>query len=164
VSSQNTTRSKDISDLRHLSKFLDAQFRLPGGLRIGWDGIIGFIPGVGDIVTSSMSFYILLRAAMLGCPPSVIIRMGINIVIDNLLDLIPILGNVFDFFWKSNMRNVKIVEKFITNPQATSKASVVFVILALIIAFLMMLLSLLVVIFMVVKIFEYLQPVLQGGW
>ena len=106
-------------ELRRLSEFLDSEFHLPFGWRIGWDGIIGLIPGFGDAATNLMSFYILYRAAMMGCPPSVVLRMGLNILIDNLVDTIPILGNIFDFMWKSNLKNVQLMEQYLEQPHRT---------------------------------------------
>ncbi len=110
-------------DLKFLSEKLDSQFKLPFGIKIGWDGIIGLIPGVGDLLTTSFSFYILVRAAALGCPPSLIFRMGINILIESIVDVIPLVGNLFDFFWKSNLKNVRLIEQYVERPQKTTWAS-----------------------------------------
>jgi hypothetical protein len=106
-------------EIRRMSEILDSEFQLPFGWRIGWDGIIGLIPGFGDVATNLMSFYILYRAAWLGCPPSVILRMGLNVLIDNLVDTIPIIGNIFDFMWKSNLKNVQLMEQYLARPHQT---------------------------------------------
>ncbi len=110
-------------ELQRLAVILDSQFLLPFGWRIGWDGILGLIPGIGDAATNLLSFYILYRAAMIGCPPSVILRMGLNVMIDNLLDTLPILGNIFDFMWKSNLKNVDLMEAYLSQPHRTVTAS-----------------------------------------
>ncbi len=118
-----TTEAEHRQQVRRLAELLDSEFKLPFGWRIGWDGILGLIPGFGDTATSMVSFYILYRAAMLGCPPSVILRMGLNVLIDNLLDVIPILGNIFDFIWKSNLKNVQLMEEYLAQPHATVRTS-----------------------------------------
>lgn len=112
-----------VQDLRELARVLDAQFRLPFGLRIGWDGILGFIPGVGDVITNLASFYILYKSALLGCPPAVLMRMGLNILIDNILDMIPLIGNFFDFFWKANIKNIALAEAYVDNPRLVVRSS-----------------------------------------
>ena len=99
-------------DLDYIADQLDNRFRGPLGFRFGWDGILGLIPGVGDLVTSSFSFYILLRAAALGAPPVLIARMGLNILIDNVFDVVPVLGWIFDFMWKANLKNVKLLKDY----------------------------------------------------
>jgi hypothetical protein len=109
--------------ISELAEFLDSQYRLPGGIRIGWDGILGFIPGLGDLVSNFISLYIVAQAAWMGCPPSVIARMFGNLIVDNFLDAIPILGNFADFFWKANNRNVAIVESYLANPRRTTVRS-----------------------------------------
>jgi uncharacterized membrane protein len=106
-------------ELRRLAIFLDSQFELPFGWRIGWDGIIGLLPVVGDTITNILSFYILYKGAMIGCPPSVVLRMGLNVLIDNLVDTVPIFGNIFDFMWKSNLKNVDLLESYLSQPHKT---------------------------------------------
>lgn len=119
----NRSSFERTQDLKKIAEFLDTKFRLPGGIRIGWDGIIGFIPGIGDLITNIMSIYIIVRGANLGASPSVIIRMGLNVLLDNLFDLVPVLGNFFDLFWKSNVKNLALIESYQANPVATSRSS-----------------------------------------
>lgn len=112
-----------MKDIRYIADLLDTKFKLPNGWRFGWDGILGFIPGIGNIVTDIFSFYILFRAAVLGCPPAVILHMAINVVIDNIVDKVPVLGFFFDFVWKANTKNVALMEKYFNNPSHTNKNS-----------------------------------------
>lgn len=112
-----------IKDIQILARFLDSKFSAPLGFRFGWDGILGLIPGVGDIFTSTFSLYIIARAAALGCTVPVLLRMGLNVWIDNLLAAIPILGNVVDFFWKSNLRNLKLLEQHLKDRKGTTRSS-----------------------------------------
>ena len=123
------------ADLQKLATFLDSKFQLPGGIRIGWDGILGFIPGIGDVVTNVLSMYIIARAAALGCSPSVIIRMGGNVLLDNLFDLVPVLGNFFDIFWKSNLKNLELLEKFQASPERTTLGSRILVLSTVLLVF-----------------------------
>jgi hypothetical protein len=124
-------KTKKIDDLKLLAKWLDSRFQLPFGFSIGWDAILGFIPILGDIVTVGLSFYILARAALLGCPPPVLVRMGFNILWDNIFDAIPILGNIFDIFWKSNNRNILLIEKYLAHPDKTAQRSHLIVVFGL---------------------------------
>lgn len=128
------TNTPQINDVRALANLMDSKFQLPGGFRIGWDGILGFIPGIGDLITNSFSAYILVRAATLGVSVPVLLRMGGNVLIDNLIDVIPIFGNFFDIFWKANLRNTKLLEQALQSPRDTRRSSMVilYAVLALI--------------------------------
>lgn len=117
------SRDQHLSQIRSLAQILDSRFEGPYGWRFGLDGIIGLIPVVGDIVTSSFSFYILYGAAMMGCPPTVILRMGLNILLENLADMIPLVGNLFDFYWKANQKNVALLENYLIQPRQTARSS-----------------------------------------
>lgn len=112
-----------LNHLKKLSVLLDSQFTGPLGFKFGIDGLIGLIPFVGDLATSAMSFYIVFQAAMMGCSPSVILRMGLNILIDNLLDAFPGFGIFFDFFWKSNNKNIEIIEQHLVSPHSATVKS-----------------------------------------
>ncbi len=95
---------------------LDSSIRLPGGYRIGLDGIIGLIPGIGDLVGFAASGYIVLLAARTGVSPSVQMLMIYNIIADLLLGTIPLLGDVLDFVWKANERNLVLYDEFHAHP------------------------------------------------
>lgn len=112
-----------LDDIEVLSKLLDSKFKGPFGFRFGFDGIIGLIPGVGDFITSILSGYIVLRAVLLGYPVSVILRMLFNVLVDSFLQSIPVLGNIFDFFVKSNQRNFKLMKAYDASPVQTEKRS-----------------------------------------
>lgn len=115
--------AKDIKHLRTMAEFLDSRFRGPFGFRFGFDGLLGLIPGLGDIVTNMMATYIILQATWKGYPTSVITRMFLNLVIDNALDSIPLVGTIFDFFFKSNLRNIRLIEEYQANPSLTERRS-----------------------------------------
>lgn len=122
---------KNINDIRYIADLLDTKFKLPNGWRFGWDGILGLIPGLGNVITDVLSFYILFRAAIIGCSPAVLIHMALNVLIDNLVDKIPILGLILDFVWKANTKNIMLLESHLTSPESTKQSSKITVILSL---------------------------------
>src|SRR5918911_662351 len=88
--------------LERLSYLLDGLFRIPGThWRFGLDALVGLIPGIGDAATSVASFYILAAGVRYRVPKVTLLRMAINIAIDYLLGVVPVIGDVFDFAWKS---------------------------------------------------------------
>jgi hypothetical protein len=98
--------------LTRLSWLLDDLIRIPGlGWRFGLDALVGLIPGFGDTATSLASFYILASAVRYGVPKVTILRMGLNIGIDYLVGSLPLVGDVFDAWWKSNQMNVELLSK-----------------------------------------------------
>lgn len=124
--------NQNTRDLEYIANQLDSRFRGPFGFKFGWDGILGLIPGIGDLITSSFSFYILMRAAAMGAPPVLIARMGLNILIDNVFDVVPLLGWIFDFAWKANNKNVRLLHQFNFNQRKVTVQSRVWVALILI--------------------------------
>ncbi len=101
--------------LQRLSKLADAmdtKWRL-FGVPIGWDTIIGLIPGIGDTMTSIVSIYILREGHQLGVPWWVKIRMGWNIFLDWLIGLVPLLGDLLDVGWKANTKNVALIKRHV---------------------------------------------------
>lgn len=98
--------------LERLSWLMDDLFRIPGiGWRIGLDALVGLIPGFGDTATSLASFYILASAVRYGVPKVTILRMALNIGIDYAVGSLPVVGDLFDAWWKSNQMNVDLVRK-----------------------------------------------------
>ncbi len=96
---------------------MDSVFRVPGlGIRFGLDSIIGLVPGLGDTVTSFVSLYILNVASRLGVPRVTLIRMAANIAIDFAVGSVPLLGDVFDVYWKANQKNVELVRRHTLAP------------------------------------------------
>jgi len=98
--------------LERLGWLMDDLFRIPiVGWRIGLDAIVGLIPGVGDTATSLVSLYILASAVRYRVPKITLLRMGLNIGIDYTLGSLPLVGDVFDAWWKSNQMNVALLRK-----------------------------------------------------
>jgi len=95
-----------------VARLLDSAVLVPGtSFRFGLDPILGLIPGLGDIVSPLFTAGIIWQARDLGIPRVVIMRMIINAAIDTLVGLVPILGDLFDFAWKSNNMNLALLEQ-----------------------------------------------------
>jgi hypothetical protein len=104
---------------------MDSALRIPGTrFRIGLDGIIGLVPWLGDTVGALISTIILLQAALSGVSVWVLLRMGLNIAIEWVVGLVPLLGDVFDFGWKANTRNMRLYRAWLENPAGVRRRSV----------------------------------------
>lgn len=126
--------------LNRLAWLLDNSIPIPGlNFRIGLDALFGLIPGVGDALGVLLSGYILREAARLGVPKTLLIRMGLNVVAEGLVGMIPLLGDLFDAAWKANQRNVNLLNEYLDNPRKAAGASrgFVFILAVLAIAFLL---------------------------
>ncbi len=106
-------RPADVEQsLERLSWVMDDLFRVPVlGWRFGLDALIGLIPGFGDTATSLVSFYILAAGVRYRVPKITLLRMGLNIGLDYLLGSLPLVGDLFDAWWKSNQMNVELLRK-----------------------------------------------------
>src|SRR5580658_5226355 len=103
--------------LHWLEILLDEAFVIPGtGIRFGLDGIIGLIPGLGDILAGILSMIIPLAAWVRGVPYITLVRMLTNVSIGLLIGTIPVLGDAFDIFWKANRRNYRLLTRSIAEP------------------------------------------------
>jgi hypothetical protein len=99
-----------LQRVARLAYWLDDRFRIPGTRRrIGLDGLLGLIPGMGDTATALLASYIVLEAARLGVPRNMIARMLANVGLDYLLGLVPLVGDLADFAWKANRRNARML-------------------------------------------------------
>lgn len=106
------SRADSVARLELLSRLLDSAFVIPGtNQRIGLDPIIGLIPGLGDLISTVLSSYIIWEARQLGLPRWKIARMIGNVAADTVLGAIPLAGDVFDVFFRANRRNMRIVRE-----------------------------------------------------
>ena len=114
-------QARTLAALRKWSVLLDSAFRVPGTrLTFGLDPILGLIPGIGDLTTPLFAALLLLHGVRMRIPRVVQVRMVINALIDLLIGFIPVAGDLFDFGWKANVRNLALLERH-AHPQ--SKAS-----------------------------------------
>jgi uncharacterized protein DUF4112 len=110
ISKDRTVKIDD--SLERLSWLMDDFIRLPLiGWRVGLDALVGLIPGFGDTATSLVSFYILVSAVRYGVPKITLLRMGMNLGIDYVVGSLPVVGDLFDAWWKSNQQNVDLLSK-----------------------------------------------------
>lgn len=101
-----------INKLRRISKVLDNAITIPGTkISFGLDPILGLLPGGGDTITGGLSAYIVVEAARMGLPREILGQMVGNILLDSFAGTIPILGDLFDVGWKSNVKNIELLEK-----------------------------------------------------
>lgn len=99
-----------IRRMEMMAKLLDNAFVIPGtNQRVGIDAIIGLVPGLGDIATTLLSSYVIWEARNLGVSRVAIGRMLTNLAIHASIGAVPILGDVFDAFFRVNQRNMRIV-------------------------------------------------------
>jgi len=98
--------------VERVARLMDSQFRLPGTrFRFGLDPLLGLVPIVGDLSSTAVSVALLLTMLRHGASGAVVVRMALNILLDTVVGAIPILGNVFDFAYKSNERNVALLRR-----------------------------------------------------
>lgn len=110
-----TKRIATLQRIRKLSRLMDSAFGIPGTkFRIGLDPIMGLVPGLGDLVGAAFSGYIILLAVQLGIPGSDIRKMIFNAGIETVIGEIPLIGDLFDAYYKANLRNVAILEEYLT--------------------------------------------------
>jgi len=106
--------------VRVLAKLLDNSISIPGtGWKIGFDPIVGLIPGIGDLIGAVLSGYIILEAARAEVPGYTLVRMVVNVGIDTLVGSIPAVGDLFDAAWKSNTKNVALLERHLSGDRVT---------------------------------------------
>ena len=95
-----------------IARLMDSQFRLPGTrFRFGLDPLLGLLPVAGDLSTLAVSGALLLTMFRHGASGAIVVRMALNILLDTVVGAIPILGNLFDFAYKSNERNVALLRR-----------------------------------------------------
>ena len=101
-----------LNRLDRLSRLLDTAFAIPGTkIRFGVDGLIGFVPWIGDAITTTLSAYIVYEAWRVGVPRTVLARMVANVALDGVVGAVPIAGDVFDVLWRANRRNVRLLRE-----------------------------------------------------
>lgn len=115
-------RDRILSRIRTLTRLTDDAIRLPIiNYRIGFDPLIGLIPGAGDTVGFVLSAYLLLEARRLGVPGNVLVRMLGNVVLDALVGAVPLVGDLFDFAFKANRRNMNLLERSLSAPPTNTR-------------------------------------------
>lgn len=102
----------DLELLRRWAVILDSLFRVPGtNIRFGFDAIVGLVPGLGDLVAPVFTVAVLATGLRMRVPAIVQARMVLNALIDMMLGLVPLLGDLADVAWKADLRNVALLER-----------------------------------------------------
>lgn len=119
-----TEHADKQSHHQKLAHWLDDRFTIPGtDIKYGLDPIISLIPGAGDWLAGMVSSYFILLGVRADVAPSVIMRMGFNVLLDVAVGSIPLIGDLFDVGWKANTKNAELLEKYQSNSQKTERHS-----------------------------------------
>jgi hypothetical protein len=130
---------RDLERLRLIARLFDQAFAIPGTRwRFGLDALFGLVPGLGDIAGALVAVYSLRVARNLGAPQVVQAHMLMNIALDALIGMIPIAGDLFDFAFQAQTRNLALLDKYVGAPQKTarrSRAGLIVIPLAIVVVF-----------------------------
>ncbi len=108
------THEQRLARLDGIAKLLDVAFIVPGtNIRYGIDGLIGLIPVVGDIITTAISLWLVREARALGAPWHITARMLGNVAVDGVVGLVPVAGDAFDVMFRANVRNVRMLKRWL---------------------------------------------------
>lgn len=111
-----------------VAHLLDTLFQIPGTkIRFGLDPILGLLPGFGDTLSGLISTAMLGFGLRQGIPRIVVIRMAINILLNSILGAIPVLGDAFSFWFKSNVRNYELYRQHARGARRSTTADWIFV-------------------------------------
>lgn len=122
------TSSRRLAALARFAELLDSGIRIPRTqLRFGLDPLIGLIPGVGDAAGAVLAGWILVEAIRLGASRATLVRIAGNIALDAGVGAVPLIGDIFDFAWKANVRNVTLLERHLRDPARAMRADRSFV-------------------------------------
>jgi hypothetical protein len=131
---------QDLVTLRKFAFLMDQAFPIPGtNIRVGLDAVIGLIPGVGDVIGGVLSTWIIAGALRHRVPARIIVRMVINVAIDLFFGAVPVAGDVFDFLFEENMKNMRLLEKHRDRRRPPRSAASIALVVSAIVAFIVLL-------------------------
>jgi Domain of unknown function (DUF4112) len=108
------SRGARVARIDALATLLDTALVIPGtGVRFGLDALIGLFPGIGDLITTALSLFIVHEAYQLGAPGHVIARMLGNVAVDGVFGAVPLVGDAFDVLWRANRRNMRLLREWL---------------------------------------------------
>jgi len=137
---------QDLVALRKFAFLMDQAFPIPGtNIRVGFDAVLGLIPGIGDVIGAVLSTWIIAGALRHRVPARVIARMVLNVSIDLVFGAVPVAGDVFDFMFEENMKNMRLLEAHRDRRRPPRSGRQIALILGLIVTFLVLLALTLVV-------------------
>jgi hypothetical protein len=112
-------RLATLNRIRRLSRLMDTAIGIPGTkFRIGIDPIVGLIPGAGDAIATAFSAYIIFLATRLGIPAKDFRKMLFNVGLEAVVGTVPLFGDLFDAYFKSNIRNLKILDEYLQKAES----------------------------------------------
>ena len=97
-----------------LVDLMDQRYHIPGTrFRFGLDAVIGLVPGIGDLAGMLIGGVVFFEAVRLGVPLPVLARMAFNLWLDSVVGSLPVVGDAFDFVFKANRRNLRLLERYV---------------------------------------------------
>jgi hypothetical protein len=115
-------RSRSLAEVETLAWLLENSIPVPGTRwRFGFDGIIGLVPGIGDLVGGALTLFVVWRASRMGLPRIVVARMLVNAAIDLVVGAIPFAGDAFDLWFKANTRNLILARRWLEEPEQSTR-------------------------------------------
>jgi len=125
-------REKIEPIFKWLALIMDDFVRVPGTkFRFGLDPLIGLIPGIGDTSSALVSAFAMIQAVRLGVPKILLARMAVNILLNEIIGVVPIAGDAFSFWFKSNARNYQIIKDHTITPGVSRRSDWIFVVMVL---------------------------------
>lgn len=104
-----------------LVDLMDNRFRLPGTTyRFGYDGLLGLLPGIGDLITTALGFSVVYAAWKVDAPKRVMGKMLANLAFDAVIGSVPVAGDAVDFVFKANRRNLEILQNTLENRESAA--------------------------------------------
>lgn len=137
---------------KFLADWLDQRFTIPGtSIRIGLDPILGLIPGIGDMIANLAGSAIILIAAQYRLPKIVLLRMGLNVALNAIIGAIPVFGDIFSIWFRSNVKNAQLLERYVGTEDRVSNFSNWIFVIAVIGGIILLLIAILLVTVWVLK-------------
>jgi Domain of unknown function (DUF4112) len=141
-----------IAVARFLADLLDQRFTIPGtSIRFGLDPVLGLIPGIGDAIANLAGSAILLIAVQYRLPKIILLRMGLNIAFNAMIGAIPVVGDIFSIWFRSNVKNAQLLERYVSAERQSPSAGDWIFVLAVILGIVLLLIGIFVVLIWVVK-------------
>lgn len=149
---QSSSSTRRFLLAKFLADWLDQRFTIPGtSIRIGLDPVLGLIPGIGDMVANLAGSAIILIAAQYRLPKIVLLRMGLNVALNSMIGAIPVFGDIFSIWFRSNVKNAQLLERYVSvEGRASTFGNWIFVI-AVIIGIVLLLIGIFVVTVWLIK-------------
>jgi hypothetical protein len=118
-----------IAALRHVARLLDSAYQIPGtSYRFGLDPVVGLVPGLGDLISPLFTIALLWQSQDLQLPRIVQLRMLFNVLIDTVIGIVPLAGDLFDVAWKANDMNMALLDRHAGEERPASAGDWLFVV------------------------------------